>query len=189
MSRTSGIPSWLSTPTSPARPTRPRSCATTSKYALSVLAPVSVSSSRSIQNDLTYGSNNDHTVELFTNSSKPITAYAGPAPPAGSGPHRYVVLAYVQPTEFAPPASLAVGAGVGRIERVEAHILFAVVADPSLVVPTPTSPKLVSLSWGLTTSRSRKELSRLASRSRRPPAWTRQLCLRCAPSPHLCPSI
>jgi hypothetical protein len=36
-----------------------------------------------------------------------ITNYAGPAPPAGSGPHRYVVVLYSQPTSFHPPADLS----------------------------------------------------------------------------------
>jgi hypothetical protein len=38
-------------------------------------------------------------------SSTAITRYAGPAPPAGSGPHRYVVLLYSQPSTFSPPAA------------------------------------------------------------------------------------
>jgi hypothetical protein len=36
-----------------------------------------------------------------------ITQYAGPAPPAGSGPHRYVVLIYAQPPNFVAPAELS----------------------------------------------------------------------------------
>ncbi|KZP24857.1 PEBP-like protein [Athelia psychrophila] len=36
-----------------------------------------------------------------------ITAYAGPAPPSGSGPHRYVILLYSQPSSFTPPANLS----------------------------------------------------------------------------------
>ncbi|KAJ6513846.1 phosphatidylethanolamine-binding protein [Mycena vitilis] len=36
-----------------------------------------------------------------------ITAYAGPGPASGSGPHRYVVLLYAQPSQFAPPANLS----------------------------------------------------------------------------------
>ncbi|KAI0073406.1 PEBP-like protein [Panus rudis PR-1116 ss-1] len=36
-----------------------------------------------------------------------ITKYAGPAPPAGSGPHRYVVLLYTQPDSFKAPDDLS----------------------------------------------------------------------------------
>jgi len=43
-----------------------------------------------------------------TNSSAvEITSYAGPAPPAGSGPHRYVVALYTQPDSFRAPADLS----------------------------------------------------------------------------------
>jgi hypothetical protein len=40
-------------------------------------------------------------------SAVAITSYAGPAPPAGSGPHRYVVLLYTQPSTFSPPTDLS----------------------------------------------------------------------------------
>jgi len=36
-----------------------------------------------------------------------VTAYAGPAPASGSGPHRYVILLYSQPSTFTPPANLS----------------------------------------------------------------------------------
>ncbi|KAF8212512.1 phosphatidylethanolamine-binding protein [Mycena galopus ATCC 62051] len=36
-----------------------------------------------------------------------ITAYAGPAPASGSGPHRYVILLYAQSSTFSPPANLS----------------------------------------------------------------------------------
>ncbi|THH33007.1 hypothetical protein EUX98_g1230 [Antrodiella citrinella] len=35
-----------------------------------------------------------------------ITEYAGPAPPANSGPHRYVIMLYSQPSSFQAPAGL-----------------------------------------------------------------------------------
>ncbi|KDQ18117.1 hypothetical protein BOTBODRAFT_52916 [Botryobasidium botryosum FD-172 SS1] len=35
-----------------------------------------------------------------------ITAYGGPLPAAGSGPHRYVILVYTQPSTFTAPADL-----------------------------------------------------------------------------------
>ncbi|KAJ6547296.1 phosphatidylethanolamine-binding protein [Mycena capillaripes] len=40
-------------------------------------------------------------------SSTAITAYAGPGPTSGSGPHRYVVLLYAQPSTFKAPADLS----------------------------------------------------------------------------------
>jgi phosphatidylethanolamine-binding protein len=36
-----------------------------------------------------------------------ITEYAGPAPPPGTGPHRYAFLLYAQPATFAPPAEFS----------------------------------------------------------------------------------
>jgi phosphatidylethanolamine-binding protein (PEBP) family uncharacterized protein len=36
-----------------------------------------------------------------------ITEYAGPAPPAGSGPHRYTIVIYAQGQNFAPPQNLS----------------------------------------------------------------------------------
>jgi len=36
-----------------------------------------------------------------------ITAYAGPAPPANSGPHRYTFVIYAQGQNFTPPQNLS----------------------------------------------------------------------------------
>jgi hypothetical protein len=36
-----------------------------------------------------------------------ITEYAGPAPPAGSGPHRYTIVVYTQGESFTPPQNLS----------------------------------------------------------------------------------
>jgi len=36
-----------------------------------------------------------------------ITEYAGPAPPAGSGPHRYTIVVYTQGADFTPPQNLS----------------------------------------------------------------------------------
>ncbi|TDL27199.1 PEBP-like protein [Rickenella mellea] len=44
---------------------------------------------------------------VSTTGATPITDYAGPAPPAGSGPHRYVILLFEQPASFTPPANLS----------------------------------------------------------------------------------
>ncbi|KAJ7172736.1 phosphatidylethanolamine-binding protein [Mycena filopes] len=46
---------------------------------------------------------------LSNSSGVPVTEYAGPGPAAGSGPHRYVVLLYAQPTTFIAPAGLTGG--------------------------------------------------------------------------------
>ncbi|ORX34585.1 phosphatidylethanolamine-binding protein [Kockovaella imperatae] len=42
----------------------------------------------------------------YTNATS-ITDYAGPAPPGGSGPHRYVFMVYYQPDSFQAPANLS----------------------------------------------------------------------------------
>jgi len=39
-------------------------------------------------------------------------AYAGPGPAAGSGPHRYTVLLYAQPSNFTAPSTPKAGSGV-----------------------------------------------------------------------------
>ncbi|KAI0050019.1 PEBP-like protein [Auriscalpium vulgare] len=43
---------------------------------------------------------------VSTSGGIPVTQYAGPAPAAGSGPHRYVILLLPQPSSFSPPANL-----------------------------------------------------------------------------------
>jgi len=45
-------------------------------------------------------------------SALSVTEYAGPAPPVGSGPHRYTFLLYSQPAEFGPPSEFS-GANIG----------------------------------------------------------------------------
>lgn len=60
---------------------------------------------------LAYGANNDHTVTLNPPGSS-VVAYRGPAPPSGSGPHRYITLVYPQPENFKVPQIPAVGSGV-----------------------------------------------------------------------------
>jgi phosphatidylethanolamine-binding protein (PEBP) family uncharacterized protein len=49
-------------------------------------------------------------------SATAITAYAGPGPAAGSGPHRYVIILYQQPDSFAAPADLSQPIGVTRMD-------------------------------------------------------------------------
>lgn len=38
------------------------------------------------------------------------------SPPEGTGPHRYVFLAYLEPEEFAAPTTPAVGTGVALLK-------------------------------------------------------------------------
>jgi len=45
-----------------------------------------------------------------------ITPYAGPGPAAGSGPHRYVVALYAQPSTFTAPAAFSKPLGVSRMD-------------------------------------------------------------------------
>ena len=40
-------------------------------------------------------------------SLTPSTNYAGPGPAEGSGPHRYTILVYLQPSTFQAPANLS----------------------------------------------------------------------------------
>ncbi|KLO07385.1 PEBP-like protein [Schizopora paradoxa] len=57
-------------------------------------------------NGVTLG-NGTSAENVTTSSGIAITEYAGPAPPSGSGPHRYVILLYKQPDTFTPPANLS----------------------------------------------------------------------------------
>lgn len=46
-----------------------------------------------------------------------ITEYAGPAPPTGTGPHRYTIVIYSQPDSFAAPADLSTAnVGVSKFD-------------------------------------------------------------------------
>jgi hypothetical protein len=53
---------------------------------------------------------------LTNTSATAITAYAGPGPAAGSGPHRYVIILYTQPSSFSPPADLSTPTGVSLFD-------------------------------------------------------------------------
>lgn len=50
--------------------------------------------------------------KLDTGSVVAVTNYAGPAPPPGSGAHRYTILLFTQPAEFISPAEFGPDAGV-----------------------------------------------------------------------------
>ncbi|KAG6829671.1 hypothetical protein H0H92_003915 [Tricholoma furcatifolium] len=56
---------------------------------------------------------------LSNASATPIVSYAGPGPAAGSGPHRYVILLYVQPDNFTAPADLSKPTGVSMFNLSE----------------------------------------------------------------------
>jgi len=60
-------------------------------------------------NDLT-GTNVNDTVALGNGTAR--IPYAGPGPAAGTGPHRYIGLVWVQPANFAPPATPPANPGV-----------------------------------------------------------------------------
>ncbi|KAJ7366268.1 PEBP-like protein [Mycena albidolilacea] len=51
---------------------------------------------------------------VLTNSTAAPTEWFSPAPPAGSDPHRYLVLAYVQPDDFASKVSSILNATTPR---------------------------------------------------------------------------
>ncbi|KAF8496703.1 phosphatidylethanolamine-binding protein [Russula emetica] len=46
-------------------------------------------------------------LNVSTTGGVAVTDYAGPAPPDGSGPHRYVILLLPQPSDFSPPSNLS----------------------------------------------------------------------------------
>ena len=51
--------------------------------------------------------NNTGAVALASNSSRVEASYLQPSPPAGDGPHKYVVLLFAQPAGFSVPAQFA----------------------------------------------------------------------------------
>jgi phosphatidylethanolamine-binding protein (PEBP) family uncharacterized protein len=51
--------------------------------------------------------NSSSSFNVSTANGTAVTDYAGPAPPTGSGPHRYVILLLPQPSDFSPPANLS----------------------------------------------------------------------------------
>jgi hypothetical protein len=53
---------------------------------------------------------------VANSSATTITGYAGPYPASGSGPHRYVVVIYAQPSTFAAPAAYAQPLPVGAFD-------------------------------------------------------------------------
>jgi phosphatidylethanolamine-binding protein (PEBP) family uncharacterized protein len=58
------------------------------------------------------GSSPSPSLNVSTDGGLVVTNYVSPAPPVGSGPHRYVILLFRQPPSFSPPANLS-SANVG----------------------------------------------------------------------------
>jgi len=79
------------------------------KYTLAMIDPAAVGSDES-NGQTRHWLVNGATVsggKVSIDSGTQITEYAGPAPPAGSGPHRYTIVIYSQPDSFAAPANLS----------------------------------------------------------------------------------
>nr|ODN98933.1 hypothetical protein L204_02901 [Cryptococcus depauperatus CBS 7855] len=83
--------------------------------------------------------------------STSITNYAGPGPESGSGPHRYVVIVYEQPSDFSPPSDLSTaGTALGKMSlsdyvtqsklgKLLTANYFQVENGQATVTPSPTS--------------------------------------------------
>jgi hypothetical protein len=96
------------------------------------------------------------TLNVSTADGVAVTSYAGPAPAAGSGPHRYVILLLPQPSNFSPPANLSqANTGVSVFELTdyisESHLgppvagmYFQVEEGLATVTVSATSPVISS---------------------------------------------
>jgi len=92
--------------------------------------------------------------------------YAGPGPAAGSGPHRYTILLYQQPSNFTAPADPAQNSGVHRISLAKyvsaaglseplAGLYFTVeVGTATVSVESTTAVNTATLSYSTTTKSS-----------------------------------
>jgi phosphatidylethanolamine-binding protein (PEBP) family uncharacterized protein len=102
-------------------------------------------------------SSNSSTTQMnvSTADGTAVTAYAGPAPAAGSGPHRYVILLLPQPSTFSPPANLSKsGVGVSVFELTdyisESHLgqpvagMYFTVEQGTTNVTIPTTSAVIS---------------------------------------------
>jgi hypothetical protein len=79
------------------------------KYTLAMIDPAAVGSDQS-NGQTRHWLVNGATVsggKVSIDTGTQITEYAGPAPPPGSGPHRYTIVVYSQPDSFTPPANLS----------------------------------------------------------------------------------
>jgi hypothetical protein len=93
---------------------------------------------------------------LSNSTAVEITEYAGPAPASGSGPHRYVVLVYSQPSSFkAPTAFSQANMGVSTFDfnaYVQDSGLGALVAGTYFTVEVGTATVSISSTSAVVTS-------------------------------------
>jgi len=93
--------------------------------------------------------------EVGTNGTA-ITEYAGPAPPAGTGPHRYVILVYLQPPNFAAPANFSkpnMGVSVFNLgDYVQSSNLGPIIASTYFTVEEGTATVSLSATSAVITS-------------------------------------
>ncbi|TCD59820.1 hypothetical protein EIP91_011399 [Steccherinum ochraceum] len=93
---------------------------------------------------------------VSTDNATAITEYAGPAPPPGSGPHRYVVLLYSQPSDFQAPDGLnTANVGVSTFDfpsYVQSTHLGALVAGTYFTVEAGTASVSLSATQPVVTS-------------------------------------
>jgi len=89
-------------------------------------------------------------------SAVAITEYAGPAPPANTGPHRYVILLYNQPSTFTAPANYSqpnMGVSVFNLNAyVSESGLGAIVAGTYFTVEEGTATASLSATSAVQTS-------------------------------------
>jgi len=101
-------------------------------------------------------STNSSGLTVSTAGGVAITDYAGPGPASGSGPHRYVIMVFQQPSAFAAPANLSTpGVAVSvfnlqgyitesKLGPLVAAIYFTVEVGTATVTIAPTSPVVSS---------------------------------------------
>ncbi|KAJ3849967.1 phosphatidylethanolamine-binding protein [Lentinula lateritia] len=93
---------------------------------------------------------------VSNSSATAITSYAGPAPASGSGPHRYVVILYQQPSSFSPPSEFSQpNLGVSKFDLngyVQDSQLGPIVAANYFTVEVGTSTTSVSVTSAVQSS-------------------------------------
>ncbi|KAG1756232.1 phosphatidylethanolamine-binding protein [Suillus paluster] len=107
----------------------------------------------------------DHSVSM--RGSLGVEQYRGPAPPSGSGPHRYVILLYAQQLSTVPPPAFPQGSDpvffhladyvkASKIGPLIAGTYFTVQEGIASFIPSPTSPVVTSalMAWGSSPSTS-----------------------------------
>jgi len=129
-----------------------------------------------LQNDLVFGNVTSDDLTL-TGTTTPVITYAGPGPASGSGPHRYILLLYPQPTNFTAPATPAAGSSVTMIDfptyLKDANLgnpiagnYFTVEVDTSTVSVSPTSAvNTASLTYSSSSAASSSSTKSAASAS------------------------